>query len=241
MRVNQPFPAFRFDSDIIKINSGGRGFNKSTAALRPIALCRQLAARCECSADLATVLNFGDDLTALDPVSTDQAAIGQLDIPCGLQENASAFIDDAAGIECAAVPDDDAGNADPSGFGGDGTEVGGVACSAGNLDLDPRCSTVDQADRRPGCQYCFTLRGDDDAFVADVTAEQIDAAAQRRSNRALVDDIAGTRRRFEPEPIGNKVGICDIQGAGDKCGSIDSAARPDQNASRVHQPDPAIG
>ena len=159
----------------------------------------------------------------------------------GFEEDATAFIDDAAGIERAAVPDDHADDADASGFGSDRAEVGGIARGASDVNLDARRGAVDQADGGAGGKDGLAIGRGDDAFAADVAADQVNAAAGRRPDFALVDNVAGARRVFEQFASGKKVFVADVQGRSDKTGSIDAAAGTDHDAGRIDQPDTAIG
>ncbi len=159
----------------------------------------------------------------------------------GFEENASAFVDHAGGIEGAGVANDDTGDADATGFGGDGAEVGGVTFTAGDFNFYARCRRIDQMHRGTGGQNGFALRGGDDAVVADVGADEINAATGRRGDGALIDHTAGAGRSREIQATSEEVLIADTQGAGDKTGGIDFPAGANQNTRRIDQPDLSVG
>ncbi len=172
----------------------------------------------------------------------DDAAVAvDIGVLAGLEENAAALADHAAGIDRAAVPDDDAGDADAAGFRRQGAEVGGIAFGAGDVDLDAGGGAVDQAHGSAGGEDGFTLRRGDDAFVGDVAADQIDAAAGGGADFALVDDALRRAVVDEDAATGEEVGIADVEGAGDEGGDVDLAAGADHDAGGVHQPDAAVG
>ncbi len=140
-----------------------------------------------------------------------------------------------------AVPHNDTSDADAAGLRRDLPEVGGVARRPGDVDLDAGGGAVDQADGGPRRQDGFALRGADDAFVGDVAADQIDTAASRRADFALVDDVAGAGSVVEQFAAGEEVFVADVERAGDEAGGVDPSAGADHDAGRVHQPDLAVG
>ena len=181
------------------------------------------------------------DAAALGAGGGDAAVLVDIGILAGLEEDAATFIDHAAGIQSAAVPDDDAGDADASGLCRDAADIGGVALAAGDVHLDARRGAVDQADGLPGGQDCLALRRSDDAVIADVAADQINAAARRRGDAALVDDAHGVAVIDEQFAPGEEVLVADVERAGDEAGGIDPPAGADQDAGGIHQPDAAVG
>ncbi len=173
--------------------------------------------------------------------SDDAAVAIDVGVLAGLEEDAAAFADDTAGIDRTAVPDDDASDADTAGFGREGAEVGGIACHPGDIDLDAGSGAVDQADGSAGGQDGFTPGRGDDAFVADVAADEIDAATGRGADFALVDDVLGTVVIDEYVAPGKEIFVPDVERAGDEASDVDPATGADHDAGGVHQPNTAVG
>ena len=162
-------------------------------------------------------------------------------VPARLEEDAPAITDDATGVEHARVTHDDAGDADAPGFGGDGAKVGAISLRAGYIDLDAGRCAIDQADGIAGRENRLSLRSSDDAFITDVVADQIDAAAGRGPDLTLIDYVFGRAIIDEQMTPGKEVFVADVQRAGDKASGIDPATGTDEDAGRVDQPDATIG
>ena len=88
-------------------------------------------------------------------------------------------------------------------------DAGVIAC--GEFDPHPRRAGIEDIHRLAGSQNHITLWAVDDAAVADVSAEQIDATTRRRGDAALIFHVAGKRVGREIEPASEKVLVAQVE------------------------------
>jgi hypothetical protein len=80
----------------------------------------------------------------------------------------------------------------------------------------------------------------DDAVVADVGADQINAAAARGLDFSLVDDVLCRTVMGEQISPGEEIGVVDVECAGNKSGHVHATAGTNHDAGRIDEPDTAI-
>ena len=97
------------------------------------------------------------------------------------------------GIDDARIPERCAVNADLPALRKNLAEVDGNVIARRDFDSHPRRAGVEDIHRLPCGQDHVALRTVDDAAVADVSANQIDAAARRCGDIALIFHLASKR------------------------------------------------
>ena len=152
------------------------------------------------------------------------------------QEDPAAIALHAAGIDHAAVGHQAARQADAAGFRQDLPEVGDIPGGARDLDPHARRSGIGQLDALAGGENDLAARRRDHAAVLNAGSNQVDVAALRRRDAAVVANVTSLGRRTEIQSAGQEIGVTHRQCAGDETGDIDSRSRPHHDAGRIDEP-----
>ena len=142
-----------------------------------------------------------------------QAAAGvEAYVPRGTQHDLAAGVaHDLVRVDDSGIAQRSAVNADLAALRQNPAQVHGGVIARRKLDTNPRRTGIENLHRVAGSQDYVALRAGDDAAVADIGADQIDTAACRRGDTALVLHLAGQRIGGEIEAVGEKVLVAQIE------------------------------
>ena len=115
------------------------------------------------------------------------------------------------GIDDAGVTKRRTVNTDLSTLCKDLAEVDGGVIVRRDFDPHSRRAGIEYIHRLTSGQDHVTLRAVDDAAVGDVSSDQIDAAARRRGDAALIFHLSGKRIGREIEPTREKILIAQVE------------------------------
>ena len=168
------------------------------------------------------------------------AALGEGDGFLRLDQDPSALGDDGFGAEGAGLGDGMGVETNAAALGDDLAEVDRLPVRGGVLHPHRRVQPVGDLHRVAGGEDDVAVGAVDQAGVLDVRRDQVDEAAGRGGDRAVVPEPAFQAGAGEVEPPGQEVGVAQVQGGGDQAGRVDPAALAEDDAVRVDQEDPAV-
>ena len=190
----------------------------------------------------AACFRLNRDLPTLRPRRLSLASSRQRDVLLRLEEDLAVLAHHRAVRRDQAALLDRAGeDADAAGLGDHLADVDGGVLGRGQEHAQFGLLRIDQFHALAGGEDDLALGAGDNAVVLDVGRDEVDEAAARRGDGAVIDDLARAADILQLELAGERVAVTEAQAGGDETGGVDARAGADGDAVGVDEVDAAVG